>query len=298
MERISLLKFFILIQKEQMWELIILCCLIVLGIILYRIRTNPCKSVVTYAPTGQLGNILFQIAATEGFSSLHKIPAELPNHKYKHFFRHSTVKRQPNKPQPIHEFSEKDDISFYYQDMKPIDERVTYVIRGYRQNPQYFSHIRKKILHMFMPPVDVERKMHTMGLDIIVMHVRRGDALNHPSYHNLGANYYVRALNHIESRSKVVIVSDDYSWCKTVLIPRIPRAQLSPWRSAVDDFWLLSMARHKVCCSSTFSWWAAYLGTEARTVVCPYPWPKNADSFTIAQDGWISLQITADDEAS
>ena len=282
-----------------LWILIAVV-LMTLGIVIYRNRQTPLHSVVTYSPEGQMGNILFQIAATEGFASLHGIKSELPDHKYKHFFRNSTVKRQPNKPRDIHEFSEKDETSFRYQEMKPVKRKVTYLIRGYRQNPEYFNHIRDRIMHMFMPPISVKRKISGMGLDVIVMHVRRGDALGHPSYHDLGANYYVRALGHIEARSssKVFIVSDDYSWCKQFLLPQIPRAQLSPWSNAVDDFWLLSMAQHKICSSSTFSWWAAYLGTKALTVVCPYPWPKNANSFTIAQDGWISLTITTDDHRS
>lgn len=58
----------------------------------------------------------------------------------------------------------------------------------------------------------------------------------------------------------------------------------------LNDFYLLSNCRHFIISNSSFSWWAAYLGSGIdKTVVCPFKWNVRRTSESTTPHNWIKI---------
>lgn len=97
------------------------------------------------------------------------------------------------------------------------------------------------------------------------IHVRRGDYINHPRFVNLGMDYYSKAMKLVKGK-RVYIFSDDLDWCKSNLSDRFVYVDYPDYIC----FDMLRRCKNKIIANSTFSWWAAYLGSGS--VVSPSRW--------------------------
>ncbi len=117
-----------------------------------------------------------------------------------------------------------------------------------------------------------------------VIHVRGGD---YKSLSNsvglLGVQYYKEAITHATAdkpTAPIWVFSDDLLFARRMLeqlnleVDRIvlPNSGLT----AAETLILISKCKSKVIANSTFSWWAAYLGTQTELVVAPNPWNRTS----------------------
>lgn len=147
----------------------------------------------------------------------------------------------------------------------------------------------------------------------VALHVRRGDYVSLPqavAHHGTcGADYYLRALQWLQRRHGALEVhaySDDPAWVRDELFPRLTHGpgglgqacrlhlassggQAAPPH---DELWLMQQARHYVIANSSFSWWAAWLGSRPGSdVVAPAHWVRTSgfDTRDVVPAGWMRL---------
>jgi predicted O-methyltransferase YrrM len=119
--------------------------------------------------------------------------------------------------------------------------------------------------------------------DSIALHVRRS------SYERkCSAEYYINAVRKLRAeqpRAKVFIFADDHRWVTENLLPFFEASpiQIESETSDLEEFWLMTTCRHFIIANSTYSWWAAWLGSYAeKRVVAP-------------RDGWCKGKTVVKD---
>lgn len=159
---------------------------------------------------------------------------------------------------------------------------------GYWQDCRNFAGIRPQLLSELVPlaPLSASQRMladYIGASNSLALHVRRGDYLSNPAAaaaHGVcGVDYYRRALNHMAGQLnelQVFVFSDDLNWARE-------RFGALPRTVCVDDagtpatsLHLMALCRHQIIANSSFSWWAAWLGSnQDKCVVAPAQWYSN-----------------------
>ena len=176
-----------------------------------------------------------------------------------------------------HETSQKFD--HRYQDLRV---RCPVYLYGYWQDECYFSDIREQLKSELTlrgsRHASSERLAQEMrGCEAVAVHLRMlhgvpaGSEQVLPGGKNLPVEYYQWAIEEIKRRvtaPKLYLFSDKRE------VPASLISQLDVTRVAsegedatYEDIWLMSQCRHFVIANSTFSWWGAWLGREADSVV-------------------------------
>ncbi len=112
--------------------------------------------------------------------------------------------------------------------------------------------------------------------------------------------YYRRAVDEVRARAdpvKFVVFSDFREEAQKEFASRIPDVEFLFWDpgpvAASDplfDFYYMSRCRHAITGDSTYSWWAAWLGTGSNRVVCApdgfSPWGRDA-----IPNEWVAVSV-------
>lgn len=164
----------------------------------------------------------------------------------------------------------------------PSQENTRY--EGYFQSPKYFSDI----------PVDslFHVESRTYPVKTIGLHVRRGDYMSKPHFHNIiPLSYYKAAIEMIGETDAAIVVFTDS--------PNVIEKEFAGFEYTIDDsisdvdaFYSMCGVDYLVGANSSFSWWAAYLG-NAKKKIFPNRWfgpagPQDyhdvyADDFTVIE---------------
>lgn len=146
----------------------------------------------------------------------------------------------------------------------------------YVQDPKYFDKYQKEIKQLFGSDI--------RPIDMVAIHVRRGDYVGNPFYIDLTSNgYYDRAMAEFP-REKFLVFSDDIEWCKGFFIGN--DFEFSEGNSEIDDFNLMAGCKGIIMANSSFSWWAAYLGGDKK-VIAPKEWYTDLDEErTVLLKSW------------
>ena len=175
-------------------------------------------------------------------------------------------------------------------------ERVantTKVLLGYFQRISYVDSVAAELIQAIRHSSQFGVLATTVSTNDIAVHIRFGDYLASPEtkkFHGLTAmSYYVDGVNHlltVDSFDRVVIYSDDpskaYSDFTQAFGSREIPVVLSARSGEIEDLASMSSSKGLVISNSTFSWWAAWIGTQLHdcNVVAPRPWfatPSAAD---------------------
>ncbi len=177
-------------------------------------------------------------------------------------------------------------------------------VRGFWQDERYFADIEGAIRFAFQLRAEERRESAwsraiTAERTPVCVHVRRQDYLTHPDLGFVGKEYYSCAIDVMAQKVKEAcffVFSDDIDWCEANLDIEHPhsfvRHEGSAPETTVTDFSLMMRCRHFVIANSSYSWWAAWLGTATdKAVVAPRKWFKHeqGDNPGTAPSGWIRL---------
>lgn len=176
---------------------------------------------------------------------------------------------------------------FYLQEENMnYDERLlTYEVKkilyldGYWQSESYFNEIEKIIREelSIIPPTDLLNQQLALNIsktESVAIHVRWFDDPGSIASHNVTVDYYNRAISMIENKIEgphYYIFSDNPEAAKSKL--NIPENRLTLIshnigdENAYADLWLMSQCRYFITANSTFSWWAAWLGSWEKKIV-------------------------------
>lgn len=191
------------------------------------------------------------------------------------------------------------------------DERFASVrsayLDGYWQNPAYFADNADAIRHDLQLRnangrwSDAKRALASN--EYVAVHVRRGDLVDNPHaaarFGCLPLEYYERAMLTVRQTSpsaKAVVFSDDLPWAMANLkpvLPLHPSDAIGSGLSALEELHAMSRAPHLITANSTFSWWAGWLGQDARPgiVITPREWFAKPAPWTkgLQLDEWIAI---------
>ncbi|MEM6980834.1 MAG: alpha-1,2-fucosyltransferase, partial [Planctomycetota bacterium] len=173
----------------------------------------------------------------------------------------------------------------YHFDARVNSLRPPIQLTGYFQSPRYFEDQRDAIRTELTCPRPTSEKVLDLGDEIanqpsVSLHVRRGDYLTdanaNKTFVSCPLSYYEHALRKMPIACPVFVFSDDITWCQTHLshLPNVRFPDQSIRRNDLDDFWLMTQARHHVIANSSFSWWAAW-------------WANHPDGITVAPTRWF-----------
>ena len=164
---------------------------------------------------------------------------------------------------PLKELA-NDNVSFYYLD------GIMGNISDYKSESDYlFENLQ--INDDYIPLENLAISKVSEG-SAVAIHIRRTDYLKADSIHHvLGMEYFSKAIQFIESKvSKphYYVFSDDNAFVKdnfsgadyTILNYRDNDA-------AFFDFLAIKNCQHHIIANSTFSWWAAYLGSKSNNYI-------------------------------
>lgn len=150
----------------------------------------------------------------------------------------------------------------------------------YLQDPAYFAGYEDEIRELFQ---------HTRSdVDMVAIHVRRGDYVNNPFYVDLtNTNYYFKAMKLFPLGTKFLVFSDDIEWCKTYFVGK--EFEFSENRNELEDLSLMASCKGIIIANSSFSWWGAFLGSKDKKVIAPKEWYTDLEERTKCPKTWIRI---------
>jgi hypothetical protein len=226
-----------------------------------------------------MGNQMFQVAALLGYAERHgytPVFLEEPRPSAEHPNTAFNVKMWsgiPLKPELQHaSWTVLKLETFVYEPPPFVEGNV--LLEGYAQCEAYGP----AKLPTFAPrlsPAMIGLPWHQS----FFLHVRRGDYLHPANAHHAVdlREYYWKCLQRFPNDLVCFVVSDDMDWCRANL-PELDPGRQWMWCPPLPDtevlFWMSACAGG-ICANSTFSWWAAKLGWDARkrgTYCMPATW--------------------------
>lgn len=173
------------------------------------------------------------------------------------------------------------------------------IISGYDycQSETYFSQYRDELLELFKFRGDIYLLKETLEWEqkllpddrkttTVAIHIRRGDFIRINA--TIPISYYLTAVTKLfdklgdSEKMSFFIFSDDIKYINETFLPTLLTFRdfsanhiyvvSDPTKlSGLEEFYLLSKCMHFIIPSSTFSWWAAYLGMgENKVVYAPH----------------------------
>lgn len=261
---------------------------------------------------GQLGNQMFQFAATLGVARYLEIPFTIPNHDEifidalgnklrielfdcfdMHPMNTGILQTENIYPEKGFEFD---------SDIFKNDRQFDFTLYGFFQTEKYFKHCADEVRSQFTfqkEIVDECRDIIDNYFDNpIALHIRRGDyVINSGNHTNLGLDYYEKSLSKFDSNRQVIIFSDDSEWCKDQKLFCDDRFIVSTGNGPYHDLYLMSQCSDFIIANSSFSWWGAWLSKSINKTVCtpdPKIWfgPNNAhlDTSDVVPDAWTIVK--------
>lgn len=147
----------------------------------------------------------------------------------------------------------------------------------YVQDEKWFEESKEEIRTLFSQGIPAP-------IDMVAVHVRRGDYCNNPFYVNLmETDYYERAMAEFPD-CEFLVFSDDIGWCKQQEI--FKNCEFSE-ADEVGDMNLMSACVGVIMANSSFSWWGAYLSKGK--VVAPREWFTDGVERTKLLDNWTVI---------
>ena len=252
---------------------------------------------------GGLGNVMFQIAATEYLGNKYNFKTgywninsqidhliDWPQISYpKEYLGMFENFKWPSINHPPGGFYNFKEVSFHYEPFDVVDN-ATY--NSMFQSEKYFPN-RDFIINLFAPSKKVLYELKKYE-DILkgttcAIHVRRGDYLDE-SARNFPQDtaYFQNAINLIGGVDKYLIFSDDIEWCKENFL--MGNVTFIENEKDYVEIFLQSKCTHNIISNSTFSWWGAYLNQNlAKKIVAPKRWFGDDLKNDIVPDYWLTL---------
>ena len=176
-------------------------------------------------------------------------------------------------------------------------------LSGFWQSEKYFRQFENELKNSFHFKKEFindtnEFKQSLSKCNSVSLHVRRGDYISNQfskEFHgSCSIEYYYSAINIIAQKYnniKFFVFSDDIEWCKTNLKMNHDCFFIDSG-SQYKDMYLMQLCKHNIIANSSFSWWGAWLNSNAeKTVIAPKKWFINESVNTgdVIPDKWIKI---------
>jgi hypothetical protein len=184
-------------------------------------------------------------------------------------------------------------------DLQTLSENGIAVLYGYWQHERYFRDIRQSLADELRRAFQITP--HDASGNSVCVHVRRGDYVNHGLMALTPLRFFQEAMAEMRSRlasPRFTIFSDDPAWCAAHfghfgdVVPPAPVRAGDPAPDPLVDFKKMAGFSHFIISNSTYSWWAAYLGTHpGKIVIAPAQWfrERERSSEDPVLPGWVRI---------
>jgi hypothetical protein len=248
-----------------------------------------------------LGNVMFQIAGTEGLSAvtdrrpcynrLIEFGAILKErfgfHHKDTIFRNCVASSDVDNWEVVCEHAHKQIDQGILDAINTSPNNL--ILDGYIESPMYFLHIAQRIRDLFRVDSESLKIIQTKYPFLfdptkvcVSVHVRTGRDANT----RCGVRYYARAIRYILDRvpnAHFVVISDG----DTRDIIRIPHTRIEGNEDYID-LWVSSFCTHNITTYSTFSWWGSFLNEHPNKIVT---YPLSALKFIARSNGQTAERI-------
>lgn len=155
-------------------------------------------------------------------------------------------------------------------------------LEGYWQSEAYFAHAATHLRAQLKPVRPPSPGSATLATSLnpeaaVSLHIRRqwgppgGKAAAGPGYYSLAAGYYhdaIRLVSQSMPHPQFVVFGDDHAWARDTLgLPAERTVWIPEGREDVEDLLLMARCRHHIIANSSFSWWGAWLGETASSLI-------------------------------
>lgn len=176
-------------------------------------------------------------------------------------------------------------------------------LEGSWQSPKYFADIDDVLRRDFtmkdaLPESTEALLSQIKNSNSVCIHVRRGDFVGN-SFHGVASLAYYREslarLRELVQIDTLYVFSDDIAWCEKNLSLPLPTVFVSDeyrGEKARGHFALMVGCRHFIIANSSFSWWAAWLGSaQDKVVIAPKQWFGDPSIHTedLIPEQWIRI---------
>lgn len=228
---------------------------------------------------GRIGNQMFQYASLLGIADHRKYDYTLPPNHMNNIFLYDCFELD-NVDTKISEWSSFKRISprthsfdknFFDQCPGNID------ILGFFQTEKYFAHIKDTIKKHYTFKKDIfntsRQCFNQLSKDnnIISLHVRLTDNVDHSIMKKVNFDYYEKALSCFDKDIPVLIFSDDIETCMRQNIFYGSRFSFSQSPNQFVDLCMMAMCKYHIISNSTFAWWGAWL-SDSQKIIAPKKW--------------------------
>ena len=136
-------------------------------------------------------------------------------------------------------------------------------------------------------------------IDMVSLHIRRGDYVNNPFYVDLTeTDYYEKAIEQFPNETFLVFCADrqqgsddksDMEWVQEWLELKFPdrRFQYFQGKDEIEDWNTMTGCKGHILANSSFSWWAAFV--SGNKTACPRDWFADGQTRISLQDSWIQV---------
>jgi hypothetical protein len=187
-----------------------------------------------------------------------------------------------------------------------LEESMNYDFIGYfglyrhwaGSSPEIFElfKFRRAIYHQAFHNIKFIRSHPQSDAELVSVHFRRTDYLTDASL-NLKLDYYENALKKfIRGNYKLVVFSDEISFCKSLGIFGGYPVYFSEDHTSCVDLCMMSLCDHHIIANSSFSLWGALLNKNGKKiVVCPRNYIGQIDKKHLFWNGnyypeeWIAI---------
>jgi len=174
-------------------------------------------------------------------------------------------------------------------------------IEGYFTSELYFKDyaevIKKDFAFRYQPSeINCEKMQKMQQKNSVCLSIRRGDFVNNPKHNVCSMNYYKKAIENLSRKIEnpfFYIFSDDNEWAKNNFTTEFPHEFVTHnFPNFIEDFRLMQSCKHHIIPNSTFSWWAAWLGEQADSIIiAPKQWlhSDTIDYSRVVPDRWVKI---------
>lgn len=179
-----------------------------------------------------------------------------------------------------------------------------YYLSGYWQSENYFKEFEDVIrAQLTFKPFSDDNNCR-LAENILLnensasIHIRRGDYLKSKIHNVVSLDYYLNAINYLNSRFaniRYFIFSDDIEWVKSKLKLNnlnINFVTNNGGKYSFNDMHLMSLCKHSIIANSSFSWWGAWLRNKYNKglVISPKNWfSTGAQPKNLIPNNWITF---------
>ena len=192
---------------------------------------------------------------------------------------------------------------FYYQD-DAINREGDCYYEGVWSSIKYYQEVKPELQRQFSFGVpnryNFEMLQKIAETNSVAIHVRRGDYVNASNFRDICTiDYYQKAIKTIlelELDPVFYIFSNDIDWCKKNIEPLLlgnkveymsgNRGQDSPW-----DMFLMGHCKSQILANSSFSWWSAFLNSQAVHIIAPSRWVNRSNDVEMYDHSWIKIKV-------